>query len=629
MRKIVFLLILNLLICSITAFTQISKGGLPKSFSYDRLNVGFQKVELFADLSQVTYEEKSYTDDVIPHKIGFTIKTDYNLMNSGSWFTLDNGDKIWKLSIRSADAEALSIYFKDFLLPEGAKLFLYNADKTQVIGAFTNDNNRKDGFFATELIRGEIVILEYSVSEKNSNTKPFTITEVGYVYRDSGFDSATLKSFGFGDSDDCEVNINCPEGQNWQQQKKGVARIQVKKGNSLFLCTGTLINNTGFDLAPYFLTANHCGNGASAEDYAKWIFYFNYESDDCDNPQNEPDYNTMTGAILKASGNIKLGSDFKLLLLKKRVPDEYDPYFNGWDRNLIASNSGVCIHHPSGDIKKISTYNEPLISANYNSSIRDPNARFWRVIWSATISGHGVTEKGSSGSPLFNPEGRIVGVLAGGGSSCRNFNKPDYYGKFSYSWASNGTKKNQQLKVWLDPKNSGISKIAGVSPNEVLFIPNFKADTTHVPIGGSLTFTDISIGFPKIWKWTFEGGVPNTSNSQSPQPVKYNKLGFYDVKLVIRDDLRVDSLIMKDYVKVIPIVGPTPTKDKINIYWGTTPRKDVILTLFDESGREVEKYMPEAPLKSMIIDVSKHSAGYYFLRIQWPNYIQMYKVVIL
>jgi PKD repeat protein len=625
MRKIIFLLILNLLICSITAFTQISKGGLPKSFSYDRLNVDFQKVELFADLSQATYEEKSYTDDAIPHKIGFAIKTDYNLMNSGSWFTLDNGDKVWKFSIRSADAEALSIYFKDFSLPEGAELFLYNADKTQVIGAFTNDNNRKNGLFATELIRGEIVILEYYVSEKNSNTKPFTITEVAYIYRDSGFDSGTLKSFG--DSHDCQVNINCPEGQNWQQQKKGVARILVKKGSSLSWCSGTLINNARVDLVPYFLTANHCGDGASANDYAQWIFYFNYESDDCDNPQNEPDLNTMLGATLKASGNTNWGSDFKLLLLKENVPDEYNPYFNGWDRSLVASNSGVSIHHPYGDIKKISTYTTPLVSAQYAQT--SPPKSFWRVNWAATSSGHGVTEGGSSGSPLFNSEGRVVGTLTGGGSSCTKFNNSDYYGKFSYSWASNGSGENQQLKVWLDPDNKGITRLSGVSYDEVLFIPDFKADTTHVPIGGSLTFTDLSIGLPKIWKWTFYGGVPNTSDSQSPRTVKYNKLGFYDVKLVIRDGLRVDSLIMKDYVKVIPIVAPIPTKDKINIYWGTTPREDVILTLFDESGREVEKYMPEAPLKSMTIDVSKHSAGYYFLRIQWPNYIQMYKVVIL
>ena len=84
---------------------------------------------------------------------------------------------------------------------------------------------------------------------------------------------------------------------------------------------------------------------------------------------------------------------------------------------------------------------------------------------------------------------------------------------------------------------------------------------------------------------------------------------------------------MKNYVKVIPTVGPIPAKDKIKIYWGTTPKKDVILTLFNESGREVAKYMPKVS-KSMTIDIRKHNAGCYFLRIQWPNYVHVYKVVI-
>ena len=77
------------------------------------------------------------------------------------------------------------------------------------------------------------------------------------------------------------------------------------------------------------------------------------------------------------------------------------------------------MHHPSGDIKKISTYSSNLNTSGWNGNGVQSH---WRVYWTSNSNGHGVTEGGSSGSPIFRANGRIMGTLTGGGSYC-NSNK--------------------------------------------------------------------------------------------------------------------------------------------------------------------------------------------------------------
>ena len=224
-------------------------------------------------------------------------------------------------------------------------------------------------------------------------------------------------------------------------EKRSVTRITVKRGGSSLWCTGSLIKNVRNDRKPYILTADHCGNKSSVTDLSQWIFYFNYEGAGCPDPTTEPPLKSITGATLVAHGGneASTGSDFFLVLLKSAIPDSYNVSFNGWSRETAQpSPSGTTIHHPQGDIKKISTYTTPLQPAHWSGN---PALAHWRVTWTGTPSGHGTTEGGSSGSPLFDNYGRLVGTLTGGDSGCDSaaLNLPDYYGMFSYSWDKNGT----------------------------------------------------------------------------------------------------------------------------------------------------------------------------------------------
>lgn len=146
----------------------------------------------------------------------------------------------------------------------------------------------------------------------------------------------------FGDSFDCQVNVNCAEGEEHRDVQRSVVRILLKLGNSFLWCSGSVINNTNYDYQPYLLTAEHCGligsQLAPQSDIDLWTFYFNYESEDCTSPLNEGNLNSqrITGATVLANSDDNggdLGSDFLLLKLSRPIPDSFNVYYSGWNRN--------------------------------------------------------------------------------------------------------------------------------------------------------------------------------------------------------------------------------------------------------------------------------------------------------
>jgi hypothetical protein len=442
---------------SLTA--QISMGGYAPSIKYKLSQYPVPIINLAPpDVNRLLEEDSYYEKDAMAMRFAEAIQSAINFAKEGLWEYLPDGGRLCRLTIQSEDAQALILYYSHFNIPAGGKLFLYNNSQNQVIGAFTSINNPKRQHFATEMIYGAEVTLEYHEPAGLTAKPDIIISEVGYVYRTA---DKFFQSRDFGDADTCEVNVRCPEGANWHLQKNGVTRIIVKSGSSSLWCTGSLINNTRMDFTPYFLTADHCGANATPQNYNQWIFYFRYESFDCEDMTSDTLFNTYTmiGATKRAaSGGAGLASDFKLLELNQIVPPDKMPFFNGWSIADIPSPTGVTIHHPEGDVKKISTYTDTLISTNWGSI---PNTH-WEVFWSQTETNWGVTEPGSSGSPLFDEEGRIVGQLTGGTASCQALTSSDKYGKIAYSWAANSSSDTTMLRPWLDPDNTGTIFLDGL-----------------------------------------------------------------------------------------------------------------------------------------------------------------------
>lgn len=422
---------------------------------------------------------------------------------------MDNGDKIWLLSIYCPNALSINLLYEKFWMPEKAKFFIYSENKKHILGAFTLVNNKgtKDNIqgFATGLVYSDKITLEYYQPSDVKEKGTISIAYVVHGYRYINLPDHVTKSFG--GSGDCQVNVNCSEGQNWQNEKNSVALILVN-GNRY--CTGSLINTTANDNRPLFLTADHC-LGGWANDPVKydaisnpnlnhWSFYWNYESPSCSN-SNEPPIKSTVGATVLSNNSI---SDFALLQLTEDPRNKTDvtTYYLGWDLSGNSGTGGVGIHHPVGDVKKIATYN---ITPPNSDCFYSGNTNFWKVNWQSTTHGWSVTEGGSSGSPLININHRVIGQLYGAGPLCSNPNcsNPSQdignYGKFSVSWTGNGaTDSRRRLSDWLDPCGSNVTTLNGVpsfsisGPSLVCSSTNSTFTLNNRPTGTTVNWTKSS-----------------------------------------------------------------------------------------------------------------------------------------
>lgn len=475
---------------------------------------------------------------------------DATMVNSGVWSELNNGDRLWRLNLKSKNALATALFFDNFFIPQGATLHVYTTNREQCSGSYTFSDNQGDGLFSTPFLNGEEQTIEYFEPASVRGQGSLRISSLAHQYR-------SLMA------QDCEVNIICsPEGDNWQDEKKGVVRVYVVEGSQAGWCTGSLMNNTNLNCERYILTAFHCGVNASTANFNQWKFYFNFEATTCGGGDGGLQTNVLTGCTKIASSNDNggaTGSDFLLLKMTSTSSPAWWPnvYFNGWTKAAIAPASGsICIHHPNGDNKKISQTTGNGVSATWGSV---PNTH-WRVNWGGTTNGWGVTEGGSSGSPLFNSNGFVLGTLTGGGSFCNSVvpggqNQPDSYGKMSYHWASNGTTNATQLQPWLDPTNSGIVSLMGAySPCSITVppAPSFTVSSDTACVNTSISFSDISQNFPTSWLWSFPGGNPATSTLQNPV-VQYASAGNYSVTLKVTNAFGTDSLIQLNAITINPV----------------------------------------------------------------------------
>lgn len=541
------------MVASVNLFAQISQGGTPLSFQLKGELIN-EVDHIFVnppDMDLVRTEDDYFEKNGEMLRVSRSLDVEFNMENSGSWSYLPDGTAIWRLTITSEDAQALSMHYNEFYIPEGGELFLYNENKRHVIGAFTSINNpTKTDLFSTAILQGETTTLEYIKPAWLEEDARINIFSISYFYRGVeglvGYYKET-KATSYGASGACEVDVACPEGNNWQDEKRGVALIFITDGATGGFCSGTLVNNTNEDGTPYFLTADHCG-GTDQASMGMWEFYFNYEAPSCNYTGAEPSYDMVAGCTFRARGPEVGGSDFLLLELNSTPPAGYGVYYNGWDLSTTGATSAIGIHHPAGDIKKISK-GGALTTSSYPDA--EPNVH-WEVVWEATATNHGVTEGGSSGSPIFNETTKkVVGTLTGGAASCANQTDPDYYGKIDYHWESNGGSNADQLQPWLDPSNT-VTELDGWDPNAVAddLTADFQASQTNIMPATSINFTDMSTGTPTSWTWTFDGGTPGTSTSQNPTNITYNTNGTYDVTLEISDGTDSDTEVKTGYIVV-------------------------------------------------------------------------------
>lgn len=377
-----------------------------------------------------------------------------DIFKQGVEFFTPTGDKVTQYAIECPEAVSINLVFDLFELAEGTALHLFDENKQYYIGAHTSKNNNENKMLGTDLIKSDRLIIEVFEPKGVIGQSHLVLGTVVHGYID--LDEIAK---GLNDSGACNIDVNCPQGAGWEMQRNSVAMMVAGGG----FCTGSLVHNTSGVIIPYFLSANHCGTNPGG-----WAFRFRWEtpqgSVSCAttaNSANGPTNMTVNGGVLRAANS---NADFTLSELNTAPNPTWGIYYNGWDATDNTTNTRTTgIHHPSGDIKKIchSEMAPTKQTTNFNG---DPNAMMWRVAsWT-----EGVTEPGSSGSPLFNQDGRVIGVLSGGAAACSgtsNNGQFDIYGRFGIAWDAL-PQNNNQLKHWLDPSNTGVEIINGVDPNQ-------------------------------------------------------------------------------------------------------------------------------------------------------------------
>lgn len=440
------------LCCAVTLQAQHSEGGLPPSFEPSFKTQSAEPIQPVT-IAALDRDALLAEDNKTPGQTRFAapVAVNFSMQNNGRWQNLPDGRRLWQFAVKSPGALGLTLIFDQLRLPEGTRLFAYDAARKRILGAYTNRSCLPSGKFLIGILPGETAYLECILPSKTASEPVLQLQRVDVVYDQQAFSGA---EFDFGESLPCNVNVNCSAGNNWQQEKKGIARILMVFQNGEAWCSGSLIANTSGSFEPYFLTAHHCQLLLTNPEFDLWRFDFDYESPNCQNPAVEPLPKSVLGC---QRVSYRMETDFMLLKLNP-IPQHYDVYFNGWNRDNATSPlnpNTVMIHHPSGDIKKITVDTQAAVihpsQLNWTGifGISPPNTH-WR-----TVPDIGIQQPGSSGSPLFDNQKRIRGQLHGGSVSMTDpcVMTGVFYGRFNLSW-DQGASSGARLREWLDPGNT-------------------------------------------------------------------------------------------------------------------------------------------------------------------------------
>lgn len=371
----------------------------------------------------------------------------------GTWEQLDATWSLWRLRVQAPGASHVNFGFTQFHLPPSGRLMVYSSDYQNVVRPFTAADHAPSGELWTPVVGGEEVVIEVYVQTAQQAQVALVLSQIGSGYRFFGAGATALIGVD-APSGPCQVDVACPVSAPWALEIPSVAAIST--GGSIF-CTGFMVNNTAQDNRNFFMTAEHCG--ITTINAPSLVCYWNYQRAVC-GAGAAPLTMFNTGSTFRATYT---NSDFTLVELTTSPDPLWGVTYLGWDRGLQDPTSSCGIHHPSGDMKKISFENDPSVTTSYlGTNVPGNGSHIQLIAWDL-----GTTEPGSSGSPLLDQNHRVVGQLHGGYSACSAQNLADWYGRFSTSWSGGGA-VGTRLSDWLDPLATNQQTLNTITNNAAL-----------------------------------------------------------------------------------------------------------------------------------------------------------------
>jgi hypothetical protein len=343
---------------------------------------------------------------------------------TSEWLHQPDGSRVWSLQVTSEGALGTRLHLEALHLPPGATIRVYDPQRSgpapQVVTPI--EANREHEVW-TETVFAPTVIIECRVPATNDTAQvSFTASGLSHLYLMPTTTSTSNLKEGT-----CHNDVTCYPA--YADEASGVARITFIDGGNSYLCTGCLLDSSGSD--NFFLTAHHCITSQTIASSME-CFWF-YQTSTCNGAApalSSVPHTTGGGELLAGSTD----NDFTFMRLHQTPPSGAARL--KWSTSTPTSSETLAgIHHPTGAYKRISF-----------GRFLDSDTDYWAVRWTS-----GVTEPGSSGSPLFNGNHEVIGQLNGGwngpGSSCPTPSAPDQYGRFDQTYA--------KIQSWLGGGGGG------------------------------------------------------------------------------------------------------------------------------------------------------------------------------
>ena len=381
-----------------------------------------------------------------PHRFAEPFAVNVGTTSHGRWEAGSDGrTAVWRLRVVSAGAVSLNLGFGRYRMPPGGRLRVFTPSGDEVVGPYTDANNEEHGELWTPILSGGELVIEAAVPVDRLDELELQLSSVNRGFRD-------LTVVRSPSHQSCNVDVACSAGDPYRDQIRSVA-VYTRGGTAG--CSGALLNNTAGDSRLFFLTAQHCFNNDPAE-FASVVAYWNYQRPACGAGAASRAH-TQSGAVLRARRG---DADLLLLELGGEPDPAHNLYLAGWNSASDAPTRAATVHHPRLHEKSISIENDPLTRTHRNRHAQRPRGRYWRVEdWDS-----GTTETGSSGSPLFNQDGLVVGALSDGESRCGS-DLPDWYGALAAFWNAPAGSSEKWLSDWLDPGGTGATSLDGMNPD--------------------------------------------------------------------------------------------------------------------------------------------------------------------
>jgi hypothetical protein len=384
------------------------------------------------------------------------------LHSRGMMEPMPEGGYVWTTALESPTATAVRVHFGNFSLPPNAAVYIYNLNG-EAFGPYTELGPGNEGDFWSHTVTGPIAFVQLrhfgSPSINDLKSTRFTIEDIGYLgekfllpfmqqvqdYR--GDISRALEHCP--DNEPCVEDASCFSGGVIDDAKKAMAHMEWIAGSWIYYCSGGLIADTvTTSQIPYFLTANHCIS--KAKDAKALECYFQYWTASCHGACYDPVGvcpSTLGADIMDSSRD----GDHTLLQLWEDPPS--GSVFMGWTTQPVAFADGTHLFRISFPSGMPAAYSEHVVDSDYVECSSLPVGEF---IYSQDVIG--ATEGGSSGSPVMNMSGQIVGQLYGACGYtlevCDSENNRTVDGAFAFYF--------DDVKPWLDPNGGGKTHVDSI-----------------------------------------------------------------------------------------------------------------------------------------------------------------------